>query len=261
MDAMSRGMELQALDGLLAFELFVLYFLIGDESHTSIYRSPGSSWSKKADKAILLAAMPFRTLIFDFDGVIADTRDLIIEIGNAYAAETGREPLSDEDINIYYEQGAHALMVKRGFSLLDVARLLHRGSELFAKQAGSVKLVPGVGEAIKNAIGSGIRVAVVTSNTEESVKKAMGDFSKGLAGIFPEKDLFGKAAKLKKVIKGFGADPADVLYVGDEPRDMVAARKAGAHPIGAAWGFGSKRSLISAGAEKVLMLPEEIAEL
>jgi len=205
--------------------------------------------------------MAFRTLIFDFDGVIADTRDLIIKVGNTYAAETGRDPLSEEDINTYYEQGARALMAKRSFSILELARLLKRGSELFAAEAGSVKMVPGVGEAIRDASGSGTRVAVLTSNTEESVKRIMGDFSKELAGIFPEKDFFGKAAKLKKVIRSFGIDPADVLYIGDEPRDMIAARKAGAHPIGAAWGFGSKRSLISAGAEKVLVRPEEIAEL
>lgn len=205
--------------------------------------------------------MAFRTLIFDFDGVIADTRDLIIKIGNIYAAETGRDPLSGEDIDTYYEQGARALMVKRGFSLLNVARLLKRGSELFSEQSNSVKLVPGVGEAIKSAVGSGARVIVVTSNTEESVKRIMGDFNRELSGIFTEKDIFGKAAKLKKAIRSFGIDPADAFYIGDEPRDMLAAIKAGVHPIGAAWGFGSKRSLISAGAVKVLARPEELAEL
>jgi len=260
-DAVPGSVELQPFYGLLAFEFFVQYLLIGDEPHTFIYTREKAPGQKGVQSVILSAAMAFRTLIFDFDGVIADTRDLIIKIGNIYATETGQDPLSEEDIDTYYEHGARALMVKRGFSLLDVARLLKRGSELFAKQAGSVRLVPGIGEAIKKAARSGARVIVVTSNTEESVKGIMGDFSKELAGIFTEKDLFGKAAKLKKVISSFGINPSDALYIGDEPRDMIAARKAGAHPIGATWGFGSKRSLISAGAVKVLSCPEELAEL
>jgi len=197
-------------------------------------------------------------LIFDFDGTVADTKDLILDIGNIYASEIGVAPISEEDVDTYYNEGARALMAKRNFSVIDVVRLLKRGSEIFAERSGSVRLVPGIGEVIGEMADGGVYIAVVTSNTEESVRKIMGDLSKSFIGIFPEKDLFGKAAKLKKVMKAFGADPKNVFYIGDEPRDMAAAVKAGVHPVGVTWGFGSKQSLISAGAEAVIGSPEEL---
>lgn len=200
-------------------------------------------------------------LIFDFDGTIADTKNLIIEIGNIYASEIGEGPLSQEDINIYRDKGALSLMAKRNFSIFKVMKLLKRGSEIFAEKSESVKLVPGIVQAISNITDEGIEVAIVTSNTEESVRKIAGSLSEKIAGIFPEKDIFGKAAKLKKVVKEFGVNPKDVFYVGDEPRDMAAAIKAGIHPVGVTWGFGSKESLVSAGAEIIINSPEELNRL
>lgn len=199
--------------------------------------------------------------IFDFDGTIADTRDLIIDIGNIYASEIGAAPIGEDDIKIYYDEGARALMAKRNFSVIDVVKLLKRGSEIFAERSGAVALVPGIASVIGELADGGVHVAVVTSNTEESVRKITGDLSKSFTGIFPEKDLFGKAAKLKKVVRSFGVDPKRVFYIGDEPRDMTAAIKAGVHPVGVTWGFGSKRSLVSAGAEIVVNSPEELKRI
>lgn len=200
-------------------------------------------------------------LIFDFDGTIADTKDLIIDIGNIYASEIGAAPISEDDIDTYYNEGARALMAKRDFSIIDVIKLLKRGSEIFAERSGSISLISGIGEAIREIADSGVHIAVVTSNTEESVKKITGDLDRSFIGIFPEKDLFGKAAKLKKVVKNFNADPKNVFYIGDEPRDMAAAVKAGVHPVGVTWGFGSKQSLISAGAEMIISSPDELKRI
>jgi len=199
--------------------------------------------------------------IFDFDGTLADTKDVIVEIGNRYAAEVGADPISDGDMEVYREEGVLALMKKRGLSAIDLVRILKRGSEMFTERSGSVKLVGGIDGVIRKLGENGVMMAVVTSNTDESVKKALGGIAGSFSGIFPEKDLFGKAAKLKRVVKAMRAEPRNSFYVGDEPRDMAAAVKAGIHPIGVSWGFGSERSLIASGAERIARSPEELVRM
>ncbi|MDD5099112.1 MAG: HAD hydrolase-like protein [Candidatus Colwellbacteria bacterium] len=196
--------------------------------------------------------------IFDFDGTLADTRDLMVDIGNKYAEEVGIDPLNDEDIRIYHEEGVRSLMRKRNFSVIDLLKLLKRGGEIFAENIGDIVMIEMMNESLEQIKKENITMAVVTSNTEDRVKKVIKNASSLFAGIFSEEDLFGKAAKLKRVVRTLSFEPQNVFYMGDEPRDIIAAKKAGIHPIGVAWGFGSEQSLVAAGAERVLRTPEEL---
>ena len=49
--------------------------------------------------------------------------------------------------------------------------------------------------------------------------------------------LFGKAAKLKKLVKAAGIAPEEVLCVGDETRDIEAAKAAGLSSAAVTWGY------------------------
>jgi phosphoglycolate phosphatase len=52
--------------------------------------------------------------------------------------------------------------------------------------------------------------------------------------------------------------PSAALFVGDSPYDMQAARAAGVHALGVAWGAFTVRTLYDAGAESILQHPTEL---
>jgi phosphoglycolate phosphatase len=72
--------------------------------------------------------------------------------------------------------------------------------------------------------------------------------------------LFGKARKIRSVLRRTGADPSRTILIGDEARDIDAARAAGIASGAVAWGYADVESLRARGPTEVFMTIEEIAE-
>src|SRR5262249_45021736 len=64
-----------------------------------------------------------------------------------------------------------------------------------------------------------------------------------------------------EVARRMGLAPGQFLYVGDSAVDMETAKRAGMHPVGAAWGFRPAEELWSAGAAAVIDRPGDLLEL
>jgi phosphoglycolate phosphatase len=62
------------------------------------------------------------------------------------------------------------------------------------------------------------------------------------------------------VARGLRLPPRQLLLVGDGETDMLAARRSGALPIGATWGYRSARALLAAGAAGLLSHPRAVAD-
>jgi hypothetical protein len=73
--------------------------------------------------------------------------------------------------------------------------------------------------------------------------------------------LFGKARKLKGICRELGVPVAQAVYVGDELRDLHAARQAGMRCYTVAWGFTDPAALRAAGPDAVPATTTELGAL
>jgi len=73
--------------------------------------------------------------------------------------------------------------------------------------------------------------------------------------------LFGKGKALKRILRAEKLERADVLYVGDEVRDIEAAQRAGVKCAAVTWGFHAADLLRTANPDFVLETPGELAAL
>jgi phosphoglycolate phosphatase len=55
--------------------------------------------------------------------------------------------------------------------------------------------------------------------------------------------VFGKASRIRAVLKACGVAPADALYIGDQATDAEAARKAGVAFGAVHWGYATIEAL------------------
>jgi phosphoglycolate phosphatase len=104
---------------------------------------------------------------------------------------------------------------------------------------------------------SGIQIGLLSSNAEENVRSFLDEHD------FPVFDfveagssLFGKAKHLKRICRTYGLDPQTVAYVGDEIRDIEAAKSVGMHMLAVSWGFSAKEAL--SGADAICLEPGDI---
>ena len=73
--------------------------------------------------------------------------------------------------------------------------------------------------------------------------------------------LTGKSKHLLAIAKTFSLDPVDMLYVGDEIRDIRAAAKAHIPCAAVAWGLNSRDALASENPSHLVDTPAQLLEV
>jgi len=115
---------------------------------------------------------------------------------------------------------------------------------LKARCAGEIPLYEGVPELLRDLAGGGARVAVVSSDGEDSVRRTLGAGAAGRVAYFAcGASLFGKAPKIRRVLRAAGVPPADAIAIGDETRDAEAAAEAEVAFGAVAWGYALPEAL------------------
>ncbi len=198
--------------------------------------------------------------IMDFDGVIADTIHLAIKTANSMLEEEGyNERVGIKELR---EKGLKGLTEDIKLPVYKVPFYIKKSHSIFSSEAESVKIFPGMKETLAK-MKKGCKLAIVTSNSKENVdtilkKNGMGNvFDFIIAGV----DVFGKAHKMKKAMKIAGVRKEEAVCVGDEVRDVEAARKAGLRIIAVSWGFNSKKLLERNKPDYFAESPDELLKL
>ncbi|HEY1189208.1 MAG TPA: HAD-IA family hydrolase [Gemmata sp.] len=181
--------------------------------------------------------MPFKLVIWDFDGTLADSLPTAAVIFNRLAAEMGLKPVAD--LSAARSQPTRQFLKQHGISLWRLPRFVRRYHAAAAEFADQVKLVSGVPEVLGALASSGVRLGVLSSNREDNIRRCLrANGAEGhFAFVIGYPRLFGKGKALKRIMRAERLDRADVLYVGDELRDVEAAKKVGVKVAAVTWGF------------------------
>jgi phosphoglycolate phosphatase len=141
-------------------------------------------------------------------------------------------------------QGARAIVAHLGiprWKLPLIARHMHA---LAARDAARIALFPGVPAMLTGIADAGVRLAILSSNRADTVRRVLGPGNAARIEAYAcGASVFGKARRLRVLLARAGVAPDRALCVGDEIRDLEAARAVGC-PFGAvAWGYTNPRAL------------------
>lgn len=198
------------------------------------------------------------TLIFDFDGTIADSMDLAIEI---FYEVTGHPPITDP-AEIARLRTLPLLKVAREAKISphQIPRLLLKGRARMHQRMDEVGTFPGLPEVLRQLHKNGHRLLVMSSNSQQNVTQFLK--THGLESYFSDVygsiGLFSKTRALKKILRLNKLKPGQCFYIGDEIRDMHASQKAKIRPVAVAWGYNDVRALQAA---KPFAIAERPADL
>jgi phosphoglycolate phosphatase-like HAD superfamily hydrolase len=205
---------------------------------------------------------PPRLLLFDFDGTIADTFDDGFYILNKLAAEFGFRSLREDEIEKARDMRTRELMKFLRIPMTKMSRIARRGSEELLARMPHVKPLAGVPELLRELHAAGFELGIVTSNSESNVRMFLKKFDLELFSfIRSSSKLMGKASEIRSVMKATKTRPADILFVGDETRDIEASQKAGVRIAAVTWGYNSRRSIEAMKPDYIFDTAEELAAL
>lgn len=202
--------------------------------------------------------MTYRLAIFDLDGTLSDSFPWFTRVINSVADKHGFRRLEVDQIEALRGKSSRAIVAHFGvprWRLPFVARDMRR---LKTQHVDDIPLFPGVETMLRNLSGSGVIVAVVSSDSEANVRRALGANARLVSYFSCGASLFGKAKKFRQVLRRSGIAAANAICIGDEVRDAEAASKAGIAFAAVAWGYASREALANA---HPVMIFERVDEL
>jgi phosphoglycolate phosphatase len=189
--------------------------------------------------------MTAKVIIFDFDGTIADTLDAVVSITNRLAVEFDYKPVTEEELAILRNLNARQIIKYSGISVFQLPFLLRKVLSELTNQIQNLRPIEGIREALEELKQQGNRLGIMTSNSKENVMAFLE--KNGLEDLFDfiytGITIFGKSSSINNLLKQEHLDHETVIYVGDETRDIEAARKSHIKVIAVGWGFNSEAVL------------------
>jgi phosphoglycolate phosphatase len=179
----------------------------------------------------------YHLAIFDFDGTLADSLPWFRASFQDMIARFDLAPVGADEM-----EGLRALTGRQIMARLNVPmwRLPAIVSDMRKRKlaaAGEISLFEGVEEMLSALQRFGIKIAIVSSDTEESVRRVLGPAAALITRFDCGAAIFGKHRKFRRVARQLGAKPTETICVGDEIRDIEAARAAGMDSGAVVWGY------------------------
>jgi phosphoglycolate phosphatase len=200
-------------------------------------------------------------IVFDFDGTLADSWVRAVAIFKRIGPGLGLKPFDDE-------VAARAMPTKQFFKVIGVTfwklpRLVRAFHAAAAEEAADLKLFPEWPGVLADLAARGHTLGILSSNSEANIRTTLA--ANGVEGYFAfvvgYPKLFGKAKALRRIVKTRKVDRTHVLYVGDEVRDVEAAKKAKVVVAACTWGFHAEPLLRAANPEWVVSDPRALVEI
>ena len=171
--------------------------------------------------------MRYDLIIFDFDGTLADSFPWFGRRLNDLAEHFGFPRISDADAARLRTLPPRQVLRELGIPLWRLPAIARYTQQLMARERNQVPLFPGVPKLLSSLSESGVQLAIVSSNNQLNIASILGDSCAGLIDHFRcGTSIFGKRAKLRQVLRTAGIPPQRALCMGDEIRDLEAARAA-----------------------------------
>ena len=211
------------------------------------------------------AEKPLRYVLFDLDGTLIDSTDLIIE-SYAHTYRTHGRVMSAEQIT-----------AELGLPLHDTLARYFHGDELkaatatylehnLARHDDGVRNMAGIVDLVRRLRAGGLRLAVVTSKLRETAKRGLALCR--LDGLFEhviaKEDTRRHKPDCEPLLYALAvlqADAAEAAYVGDSPLDVEAADGAGVRSIAALWRPIPEQAFAGREPDAYAQTPAEAAEI
>lgn len=194
-------------------------------------------------------------IVFDFDGTLANTFDLIKTIAIDEYSEY------DVDLELFKNEGAKGMLKKLDIPRWKLPRMILNVTTKL-RNSKDIKLFPGIVDLL-HTLKKDYKIGILSSNSKEIINDTLKEYNieNLFEFVYSESSLFGKHVVLKRMCSKQNIDPLEVVYVGDEDRDIIAAKKVKIKIIAVTWGFNSKAKLSKEKPDYLVDLPMQIIEV
>jgi phosphoglycolate phosphatase len=202
----------------------------------------------------------YRLAIFDFDGTLADSLPWFRASFHDVIARFDLTPVTAEELEGMRSLSAREIMARLNVSMWQLPAIVSDMRKRKLAAASETSLFAGIPAMLSDLQRQGIKTAIVSSDSEASVRQVLGPANSLITCFDCGAAIFGKHRKFRRVARKLGTKPSDTICIGDEIRDIEAAKAAGMDSGAVAWGYALPAALHAAGPTHLFNSIEEVMQ-
>ena len=200
-----------------------------------------------------------KVIIFDFDGTLADSSTLLRRIYNDMAALHGWPAMSETDYQRMRGMNFSQAQKWAGIKSWQIPGLMRDGLKRFRSQAGTIAVFDGIPELINQLVAVGTELYVLSTNSKTAISQVLKRFEiAGQVTILKRSALFGKHYAIRHLLSKHKYKAENVWMIGDEIRDIEAAKRAGVKSAAVTWGLQDAALLKTANPDLIATNPSDL---
>jgi len=204
--------------------------------------------------------MPYSLAIFDLDGTLVDSFPWFLRTINDVADRFGFRRVGDEDVEGLRHASTREILGRLEVPLWKLPAIARYARRLKGEAAAEISLFAGTDAMLRTLTDNGVQLALVTSDSEANARQKLGASAAHFQYFDCAASVFGKPAKFRRVIRRAGAAPQNVISIGDEVRDIEAARAVGIACGAVSWGYAAPAALQALAPDYMFAQMDEIAD-
>ena len=204
-------------------------------------------------------------IIFDFDGVLADTLNDLIQFGQEVCDELGiKHVVNKEDLSnlesMSFASFGRACEVPEHL----VDEFVQRCLERFSEKKSPPAIFNGLSTIVRN-FAVNHTLAIITTNSSRNVNAFLIEHGLGkcIHAVYGVDIPGSKAQKISIARNQFSVDTKreTVFMIGDSLSDIRAAKEASVTSVAVTWGHQSLDHLLRGAPDYVVRFPHELVEV
>lgn len=192
--------------------------------------------------------MDVAVIIFDFDGTIANTFDYAVGFLNR---EAGGKPLNKAQKADMHGLSMAQIARRLGIPWRRLPGLFFKGRHEMSPAMANIEPFHGMPDVLRELHAKRHKMFILSTNTTRNINKFLRrhNLEKCFTHVYGGVGMFGKAPALRRLLREQHIETRKAVYIGDEVRDVQAAKSLGVRVIAVTWGFARAADLKAQGAD------------
>ncbi|WP_226668103.1 HAD-IA family hydrolase [Metabacillus litoralis] len=207
--------------------------------------------------------MTTKYVVFDFDGTIADTTKVFMYAWNYLADKYRYKKIELDQLETIKKLNMRERSILLNFPLYKIPIVMPELIKQYKNSVVEITLFPGIKNLLENLHKKGYKIAIISSNSEENIKYVLkrNHADTLITDVISAKRIFGKDKTINQFLKRKKLEPSEMIYIGDEHRDIIACKKSNVKVIWVEWGYDGIDVVKSADPDYMVKKPSDILEI